>query len=171
MTTWNSHWVPTPCQAPKERDPGDHQPCGADFLEPAVSWGKSRCNYTLPDGHLVRDRGLSVCTHLKCHFSQGSGSPPRACHLSCKRSLPWCEVEAVWQARGLPGGKGWCVWGTECRPGWPELLGREKERQREQTQQQPGADYPPFSLPFLLLLFVLLEFIRPKLKGPKGIHA
>ena len=109
-----------------------------------------------------------MCAHIwSVTLAKGQGSPPRGCHLGCKRSLPWWEVEALWQARGLPGGKGWCVWGTECRPGWPELLGREKERQREQRQRQPGADSPPF-FPFPPPALCTATIYQAKVKGAQG---
>lgn len=168
MTTWNSHWVPTPCQAPKEKDPGDHQPCGADFLEPAVSWGKSRCNYTLPDGHLVRDRGLSVCTHLKCHFSQGSEEPTEGVSFKLQ------EEPALVRSGGSVAGQR-PSWGErlvclgnwmQARVAWAPGKGKGKAKRTETAAAR--CRLSPLFFPFPPPALCTARIYQAKVKGAQG---
>lgn len=46
-----------------------------------------------------------------------------------------------------------------------------KRKGKESRDSGSQEQIVPLSFPFLLRLFVLLQFIRPKLKVPKGIHA
>lgn len=88
----------------------------------------------------------------------------------------WWEVGAVWLhlstgAETFLGGK-LGVFG-ELNAGQGGLSSWEGKSKGNESRDSSIQELiiPPFSLPFLLLLFILLEFIRPKLKGPERRNA
>lgn len=80
-------------------------------------------------------------------------------------------MEAVWsRPEAFLGERLMCLGNWNAGQGGLGVPGKGKGNAKR-AETAARSRLSPFSFPFLLLLFVLLEFIRPKLKGPKGIHA
>ena len=110
-----------------------------------------------------------MCAHIwSVTLAKGQGSPPRGCHLSCKSSLPWREMEAVWQARGLPRGKGWCVWGNwmQARVAWVPGKGKGNAKRAETAAARSRLS--PLFFPFPPPALCAARIYQAKVKGAQG---